>query len=208
VPCKLAMLVLAMLSVAAFASDRDEGIWNTFPNERIPGRTYSSVRQIDFQNSPIINLRWKRKPDWPSLQDGSLSRKVVIGRFHNDPIYGSEEVELKSVRYFRCQAKDGNCALVRFQYCSTGASVSCEGVAEVISLDGQGYPTIRQKIEYDLTHHVAPDELWAHFYPERPRLIVSGVHGWYQRIIITFDWNGEKFVPVGRKILTLRDPPR
>jgi hypothetical protein len=203
----LRTIIVLTFSIYTVASDPNEGIRNTFPNQRIPTKSYASVRQIDFKNSPIVELssRHGGKVEWPELQDGSLSRKVVLGRFHNESIYGSEEVYLDAVQYFRCGG--GECALLRYRYCSTGATVACEGAAEAIGLDSKGYPNIRQRIEYDLPHGTDSGEVWAHFYPEHSRLVVSGKHGWYKRLVLTFDWKGDKFSQVGRKILPVRNRP-
>jgi len=102
--------------------------------------------------------------------------------------------------------------LVRLRYTTWFGSSSSAGQVLVVDLDSDGYLLIRQRIEYNL-RGADPDEAWAHFHPSNQHLVVSAVHGWEHccnkgRIIITFEWSGERFVPIGRKILTLRHPPQ
>jgi len=198
-----------MLSFLAFGAEKDEGISNTTSNERIPGKQCISIRELDFRNAPVLKLDLNEKRSfWPSLKNGGFYRqdRVMGGHPHS-----GDEITLESVRYLRTKGQR-EYALVRFRDTTWFGSSSSEGQAIIVDLDSDGYPLIRQRIAYNI-RGADEDEAWAHFHPTNQRLIVSAVHGWEHccnkgRIIITFDWNGERFVPVGRKVRALRHPPQ
>jgi hypothetical protein len=206
-PRFLATFLLLALSIAVYGAEKDEGISNTTPNERIPGKKYSSIRAIDFRNAPVMKLDVNDKRSfWPSLTDGGYYRKDKVAKSAS---HSGEEITLEAVNYL--QAGNGReCALVRLRYTTWFGSSSSAGQVLVIDLDSDGFPIIRQRIEYNIRGG-DPDEGWAHFNPANHRLVVSAVHGWEHccnkgRIVITFKWSGDKFVPIGRKVLPLHHP--
>jgi hypothetical protein len=201
--CRNAIRALLLLTVCigAAAEERDAGISNEYPNQRIPGKKFSSVRDIDFRNAPILKLTDDDdKEYWAVLKNGAFEQRHSVG---------GDEIELQSVRYLKVNSGT-DLALVRLYWLAVGGSSSPQGVVMVIGLDGDGVPIVRQKIEYNV-RGVDEDEAWARFDPANNQLRVSAVHGWEhccnkERIIVTFQWNGEKFIPVGRKLMPLHHP--
>jgi hypothetical protein len=206
---KLRILLVLLICVSAGgAEEKDAGISNETLQLRIPGSKYSSIREVDFRNTPVLQIdsAFGNGSTWPALKDGRFRRDAKVAKKKS---HSGDEIALEAVGYL--PAKSGReYALVRLIYTTWFGSSSSEGQVLIIDLDPDGYPVIRQKIEYNI-RGADPDEAWAHFNPADNRLRVSAVHGWEHccnkgRIIITFDWNGEKFVPVGRKVLPLRHP--
>ncbi len=206
---KLRILLILLICVSASgAEEKDAGISNETPQQRIPGSKYSSIREVDFRNSPVLQIdsAFGNGSTWPALKDGRFRRdsKVAEKKSHS-----GDEVTLDAVGYLPAKS-EREYALVRLHHTTWFGSSSSEGQVLVIDLDSDGYPVIRQRIEYNI-RGADPHEAWAHFDPARKRLVVSAVHGWEHccnkgRIIITFDWNGERFIPLGRKLMALHHP--
>jgi hypothetical protein len=142
---------------------------------------------------------------WPSLRNGKFGRTWTdkAGSY-----MGRDELWLERVDYLRDTAGAVRYAIVRVAGISIGGSSSPFGGVLVIELDDEGYPVVRQQIEYN-TRNADPDETWAWFSPTNKRLVISATHGWEhccptERIIVTFDWNGQRFNVVGRRVKPLR----
>jgi len=200
--CNLAIVLFLALSVVAGADDKDAGISNEMPGHKIPGQRYSSIREIDFRNAPILRLVGDdEKYYWATLRRGSFERLYRHG--------GGDEISLESVRYLKT-AQGKELALVRLRWITVGGSSSPQGVVMVIGLDDKGLPIVRQQIEYNV-RGADEDEVGARFDPANGRLRISAVHSWehccpHDLIVIMFQWTGEKFVLVRRKISPLRHP--
>jgi len=202
------LLILVICVSASGAEEKDAGISNETPQQRIPGSKYSSIREVDFRNTPIlpIDSGSGNGSTWPALKDGRFRRDSKVAKKNS---HSGDDIAIEAVGYLPAKSVR-EYALVRLRYTTWFGSSSSEGQVLVVGLDDTGHPIICQRIEYNL-RGADEDEAWAHFDPAKKRLVVSAVHGWEhccprERIVITFEWSGEKFVPVGRKIFSLRHP--
>src|SRR5882724_2545238 len=144
-PRLLATLLLLALAIGAYGAEKDEGISNTTPNERIPGRKYSAIRAIDFRNAPVMKLDLNDKRSfWPSLTNGGYYRKDKVAKSAS---HSGDEITLEAVNYLLA-GNGRDYALVRFRYTTWFGSSSSAGQVLVIDLDPDGLPIIRQRIEY------------------------------------------------------------
>jgi len=198
---KLVIFIFVALSITASGAEKDAGISDEMPNQRIPGHKYASIREIDFRNAPILQLVGDdEKYYWAVLRGGSFERLYKRG--------GGDEIELESVRYLRTQ-NNTELALVRLRWITAFGSSSPQGIVMVIGLYA-GIPVVHQQIEFNV-RGADEDEVGARFNPQNGQLRVAAVHSWehccpQERIIVTFHWNGDKFVPVGRKLMPLHHP--
>jgi hypothetical protein len=174
---------------------QNDAISVDFPNLQLPGKTYKSIEQVDFQNHYYEQLQDNdEKAFWIRMHRGHDEWR--------DPTGGGHLSDLRSVQYLNGKVPEKRFAMLRVDTLDAGGSSSPTGNIIVIDLNPQGHPVVRQWIAYNV--RTDPEEVWDRYDPKEKILTVSGLNGWEHWgltdvIVMRFRWNGEKFVEISRK---------